>query len=297
MPLDGPTCVVPSGLDLEPLTGRIGAEVHDLDLSQRLSTGTIAALNRALLKYKVLFFRGQHRLDDVGQETFVELLGAPVPHPTLGPREGTESGLDIDRGRGEKATAWHTDVTFLPAPPKICVLRAVKLPPQGGDTVWANTAAAYAELPESLRDFAETLWGLHSNVYDYVGSRPDVSTMALQRYHDVFTASVYRTEHPVVHVHPETGERSLVLGQFVQCLRGFNTSDSTHLLAILQDHVTREENTVRWRWSLGDVAIWDNRATQHRTVDDYGNVPRIVRRVSVAGEKLVSVYGRHSIAR
>jgi taurine dioxygenase len=284
-------------LDLKPLTGRIGAEVHGIKLSEDLTPETIEALNNALLRYKVLFFHGQHHLDDEGQEAFGQLLGSPVPHPTLGPLKGTDSILELDNTRGEKATAWHTDVTFLAAPVKISILRSVKIPPRGGDTVWANTVTAYAELPEPLRELADRLWALHSNVYDYVGSRPNASTLELRRYNEVFTNTVYRTEHPVVHVHPETGERSLVLGQFVQRLLGFSGSDSAHLLAILQDHATREENTGRWRWSVGDVAIWDNRATQHRAVDDYDDAPRVVRRVSLAGETLVSVDGRRSVSR
>jgi len=297
MPLETTVRTVEPALDIEPLTGRIGAEVRGIRLSGELAPETVLAITQALLQYKVLFFKAQYHLDEARQEAFGRLLGTPVPHPTIPPLDGTDSILDIDNARGEKATVWHTDVTFVDAYPKISILRAVVLPSNGGDTVWANTATAYAELPEPLRALAEQLWALHSNVYDYVGSRPEASVTALRRYNDVFTSTVYRTEHPVVHVHPETGERSLILGQFVQRLLGFNASDSAHVLAILQDHITREENTVRWRWSVGDVAMWDNRATQHRAVDDYRNEPRIVRRVSLAGDVPVSVDGRTSIAR
>ena len=101
----------------------------------------------------------------------------------------------------------------------------------------------------------------------------------------------------MVHVHPQTGERSLILGHFLQRILGFSSSDSAHLFAILQGHATRIENTVRWRWQAGDVAIWDNRATQHRAVDDYGDQPRVVRRVTIAGEVPVSVDGRRSATR
>jgi alpha-ketoglutarate-dependent sulfate ester dioxygenase len=297
MPLETTISTLAPMLDIEPLTSRIGAEVRNIQLSGKLAPETVTAINEALLKYKVLFFRSQHHLDEARQQEFGRLLGTPVPHPTVPPLEGTDSILDIDNARGEKANVWHTDVTFVDAYPKISILRAVVIPPSGGDTVWANTATAYADLPRPLRELADKLWALHSNAYDYVGSRPDASVTALRRYNDVFTATVYRTEHPVVRVHPETGERSLILGQFVQRLLGFNASDSAHLLAILQDHITREENTVRWRWSVGDVAIWDNRATQHRAVDDYGEAPRVVRRVSLAGDVPVSVDGRTSIAR
>jgi taurine dioxygenase len=108
---------------------------------------------------------------------------------------------------------------------------------------------------------------------------------------------VYETEHPVVQVHPLTGERATVLGSFVRMLLGVSAADSAHLLAMLQDHVTRLENMARWRWSVGDVVIWDNRATQHKAIDDYGDQPRIVRRVTIEGPVSVGIDGRHGTRR
>jgi len=245
----------------------------------------------------VLFFRGQTHLDEAGQEAFGRLFGELVPHPTVPSLQGTENVLDVDGRRGERASSWHTDVTFVADYPRISILRSVIAPERGGDTLWANTVAAYAELPEALRDLADRLWVLHSNVYDYVGNRQVTSEEAVRRYNEVFTRTKYETEHPLVHVHPETGERSLILGHFAQKVLGFGSSDSARLLAIFQDHITRPENTVRWRWAAGDVAVWDNRATQHRAVDDYGDQPRVVRRVTVAGEPPVSVDGRRSVTR
>jgi alpha-ketoglutarate-dependent sulfate ester dioxygenase len=113
----------------------------------------------------------------------------------------------------------------------------------------------------------------------------------------VFSSTLYETEHPVVRVHPETGERSLVLGSFVQRLVGFSRDDSERLYALLQGHVQKIENTVRWRWRAGDLAIWDNRATQHYAVNDYGDSRRVVRRTTIDGDKPVSVDGRHSVLR
>jgi taurine dioxygenase len=113
----------------------------------------------------------------------------------------------------------------------------------------------------------------------------------------VFTSTLFETEHPVVRVHPVTGERSLVLGHFVKKLLNYNAADGAHLIALLQSHVHRLENTVRWRWSEGDVAIWDNRATQHYAINDYGDQLRVMRRATVAGDVPVSVDGRLSVAR
>lgn len=284
-------------IDVRPVAGRIGAEIHGVRLSGGLDPATVQAVNQALLRHKVIFLRDQHDLDDAEQEAFGRLLGELVPHPTVPSLKGTSAVLDIDGGRGERASSWHTDVTFVDAYPKISILRGAVVPASGGDTVWANMAAAYDELPAGLRTLADGLRALHSNVYDYVGNRQSVNEEGLRRYQEVFTRTVYETEHPVVHVHPETGERSLILGHFLQRILGYTSSDSAHLFAILQDHATRIENTVRWRWRAGDVAIWDNRATQHRAVDDYGDQPRVVRRVTLAGEVPVGVDGRRSATR
>jgi alpha-ketoglutarate-dependent sulfate ester dioxygenase len=170
------------------------------------------------------------------------------------------------------------------------------IPPSGGDTVWANTAAAYANLPEVLQRLADSLWALHTNAYDYAANHVGANSESIKRYREVFTSTLYETEHPVVRVHPETGERTLVLGHFIQQLKGLSRNDSNHLLALLQEHVTRLENTVRWSWREGDVAIWDNRATQHYAINDYGDAQRVVRRATVHGDVPVSVDGRRSAA-
>jgi taurine dioxygenase len=284
-------------LDIRPVTVRIGAEIAGVRLSGDLPSGTIEAIRTALLRHKVVFFRGQTHLDEAGQEEFGRLLGTPISHPTVPSLAGTEHILDIDGAKGQRAASWHTDITFIPAYPQFSILRGVVVPAVGGDTVWANTATAYADLPAPLRTLADQLWAVHSNLYDYAGSRPNASGEAVRHYREVFSATVYETEHPLVRIHPETGERVLVLGHFLQRILGLSSSDSAHLFSVFQDYVIRPENTVRWRWAAGDVAIWDNRATQHRAVDDYGDQPRIVRRITIAGDVPIGVDGRQSVAR
>lgn len=287
---------VPTTLDLDihPIGGRIGAEIRGVGLSADLDAATVEAIQAALLQYKVIFFRQQQHLDDQQQEAFATLLGDPVAHPTVPVVDGTHYVLELDGAQGQRASSWHTDVTFVDAYPKASVLRSVVAPAAGGDTVWANTVSAYEGLPAPLRDLADKLWAVHSNDYDYSVIRPDVSADKLERYRKVFTSTVYETEHPVVRVHPLSGERALQLGHFVKRIKGYSATDSAHLFGLLQSHVTRLENTVRWRWQAGDVAIWDNRATQHYAVDDYGTQERVVRRVTLAGEVPVGVDGQLS---
>jgi len=283
-------------LDLVPLAGRIGAEVRGLRLSGRLSASTFASIKQALYQNKVLFFRGQQHLDDAEQQAFGRLWGELVEHPTVPSKDGTQI-LELDSRHGGRANSWHTDVTFEVDYPQVSILRAVTIPPRGGDTVWANTAAAYDELTPALKTLAENLWAVHGNDYDYAATRVTPDAHGSKHYREVFTSRLVQAEHPLVRVHPETGERTLVSGHFIKNFIGYNTQDSDHLLAIFQNHITRHENTVRWRWAAGDVAIWDNRATQHYAINDYGDEHRVMRRITVAGDVPVSVDGQRSRVR
>ncbi|MBD9481367.1 TauD/TfdA family dioxygenase [Pseudomonas sp. PDM14] len=284
----------PVELDILPVAGRIGAQIRGVNLSGELDADTVAAIQAALVAHKVIFFRDQGHLDDQGQEAFAKLLGEPIAHPTVPVRDGTHYLLELDGSRGQRANSWHTDVTFVDAYPKASILRSVIAAKAGGDTVWANTETAYNDLPEELRELADRLWAVHSNEYDYAALKPGADAARLEEYRKVFASTVYETEHPLVRVHPVSGERSLLLGHFVKRIKGLSQADSQGLFNILQGYVIRLENTVRWRWREGDVAIWDNRATQHYAVDDYGTQERIVRRVTLAGDVPVSVDGRRS---
>ncbi len=283
-----------TSLQVQPVAARIGAEVRGIKLSADLNTSEVSAIRQALLKYKVLFFRNQHHLDDHGQEEFSRLFGNLYNHPTVPNKNGTNI-LELDSTHGGRADAWHTDLTFVDAYPQVSVLRSVVIPEVGGDTVWANTATAYESLPKALRNLVDQLWALHTNDYDYAAYHTNASSEDYQYYNDLFTSTIYETKHPVVRVHPETGERTLVLGQFVKRILDLSLSDSNQLISILQDHITKLENTVRWRWKVGDVVIWDNRATQHYAVNDYGDQTRVVRRVTLAGDIPISVDGKRSV--
>ncbi|MFD6224081.1 TauD/TfdA dioxygenase family protein [Nocardia asteroides] len=281
------------GARVVQLGAHIGARVDGVRLGGELDAHTVATIRAALHEHKVIFFRGQHHLTEDGQYEFARLLGTPTtPHPTVTSAGAKTLAIDSHQTR---SNVWHTDVTFVDRVPSASILRAVALPSYGGSTTWASTVAAYDALPEPLRRLAETLRARHSNRYDYaadIEDRPDDNDRAYRRE---FESTYFETEHPVVEVHPETGERALLLGCFVKEIVGLSSAESQALFRIFQDRVTRLEHTTRWNWSLGDVAIWDNRATQHYAVDDYdGAEHRRLTRITLAGAVPVGVDGSTS---
>lgn len=287
-----------STLDIRPVTGRIGAVIEGVTLSGDLDAATVRAIDAAVVRHKVVFFRGQNQLTDADHEAFAALFGDPVAHPTVPVAEGSKYLLELDSREGYAASSWHTDVTFVDAYPKGSILRALTIPDAGGDTVWANGETAYESLPESLRQLANNLRAIHSNDYDYAAvfaAKTDAERERQKDHRAVFASTIYETEHPVVRIHPVSGQRSLLLGHFVKSFVGLNQADSQRLYNIFQDHLTREENTVRWRWQPGDVAFWDNRSTQHRAVADFALQRRTLRRATVHGEVPVGIDGRESV--
>ena len=280
------------------LAGNIGAQISSVDTGDTLSDDDIAQIRQALLDHKVVFLRDQD-LDYARQVAFAERLGPlTLGHPTLASPPDQPYLEEIDSRRGSRANHWHTDVTFVDQPPAFTLLHAIVIPAVGGDTIWANTVTAYESLPGDLRDLADQLRIIHTNDYDYAAvtgreARIDAEVAARRAE---FVSTVYETEHPAVRVHPETGERSLVLGGFARTVTGFPPQAARDLIRILQDYVTRPEQTIRWRWRAGDLAIWDNRATQHYAIYDYGSEHRRGERVTVAGPVPVGVDGRPSVS-
>jgi alpha-ketoglutarate-dependent taurine dioxygenase len=278
---------------IRKLTSRIGAVVEGVDLSGPADAGLVRALRDALNEHKALVF-DQAGLDDAGQQRIASWFGdLTVAHPTVPGLDGQPNVLPVDSEYG-KSNQWHTDVTFVVNPPQVSTLRSIVIPPYGGQTLIANQAAAYRDLPESLRTLADSLWAVHSNQYDYVKPRP--RSELERQYDEIFVSTVYETEHPVVRVHPLTGERGLFIGGFVRQIRGLSKSESVELVKIFQSYVTRPENILRWSWAPDQLLIFDNRITQHYAIDNYDDQPRRLNRVTVAGDIPLGVDGRRSRA-
>ncbi|AMT69108.1 TauD/TfdA dioxygenase family protein [Mycobacteroides immunogenum] len=287
-----------SDLRVVKLGENIGARIDGVRLGD-VDAETARAINEAMLEHKVIFFRGQHHLDDEAQFAFARCMGVPTsPHPTL--KFDGERVMRLDSEEGGRANQWHTDVTFVDRIPKASILRAVELPPYGGTTTWASTVAAYRQLPAALQELADKLWAMHNNQFDYAQVDPAKVAELLaksgsgSKYVREFGATHFEAQHPVVRVHPETGEKALLLGNFVKRILDVSGSESQALFRMFQDRITWLENTIRWSWELGDVAMWDNRATQHYAISDYGDQRRRMHRVTLAGDVPVSVDGESS---
>ena len=282
-----------SGIEIRKVTANIGAHISGVDLSRPLDEETATALREALNAHKALVFSDVN-LDDAGQQAFARHFGElTTAHPTVPAIDGSPNVLPVDSEGGRAANHWHTDVTFVLNPPQASTLRSLTIPPYGGETLIANSAAAYRDLPEPLRRLADDLWAEHTNDYDYAVPEETLDEEQAARRAQ-FTSIKYRTAHPVVRVHPLTGERGLFIGGFAQRIVGLSTGESRKLLDILQSYVTRPENLLRHRWSENQLVLFDNRITQHYAVDNYDGLPRRLHRVTVAGDIPVNIEGKES---
>ncbi len=282
------------GVEVVPLSQHIGAEIRGVDLASDLDDDTIGSIRAALLAWKVVFFRDQQISRDA-HVAFGARFGDVLPaHPTLpAPYPERPEILVVEKDPVSHDPdgsllehRWHTDVTFVEAPPLGSILRAVEVPPYGADTEWTNLAAAYATLSEPLRSMIDGLRAVHHNVLHLVRGEPT----PLMR---TFEATRLRALHPVVTVHPETGERVLFVNPgYTSHVVEMTRRESAHVLACLHEHLASREFTVRFHWEPGSIAFWDNRATAHLAPAD---VPaghhRSMERITLRGTRPVGVNG------
>src|ERR1017187_2810127 len=269
------TTSIGTKLGLRKITARIGAEVTGVSPSLELDPDTVTAIRAALSEHKALVFRAID-VDDGGQQRFARYFGPLASaHPTV------------------PAVDWHTAVPFVPTPPQASTLRSIVIPPYGGETMIANAGAAYRDLPGPLRAFAGTLQAVHTNDYDYAVPPESLNETERER-RKLFISTTYETVHPVVRVHPLTGERGLFTGGFAQRIAGLSTGESKDILRLLQHYVTRPENILRVSWEPGQLVLFDNRITQHYAIDNYDDLPRRLNRVTVAGDVPVGIDGQPS---
>lgn len=267
---------IASTVEVTPVTPTIGGVVQGVDLTRPLDAHTVAQLRAAWLDRGVLFFRGQD-LSEEQLEAFAGYFGRPITEPSTAsyggdPNDPPVHGGDTALVSKRVAERWHADATWLERPPTATVLRMVQPPANGGgDTCWANVTAAYEDLIEPIRGMLDQLRVVH-------WMAPSLAAMGVEAHDDKIEWT-----HPLVAVHPETGRKALFASEgWTRCIADLPPGQSTHLLAMLYEHIRSPLYLVRWRWAAGDIALWDNRAVQHFAVPDYDH-GRIVQRVVTEG--------------
>lgn len=249
-------------MKVERRAGTIGAVVTGVDLSS-LDDPTFERIREAWYEHLVLFFPEQH-LEPAAHRDFASRFGELEVHPLTEKLEGVPEVTLLHSDRGGRADVWHTDVTFSESPPIAAILQQISGPPVGGDTMWANQYLAYETLSAPMRSFLDGLTAIHTS---WSQGRPDL-----------------QSERPVVITHPVTGRRALAVNRlFTKRIPQLAPEESDALLAQLYDWGDRPELTVRWSWTPGDIAMWDNRCTRHYAIGDYDE-ERVMHRVTVLGE-------------
>ncbi|MDP1738712.1 MAG: TauD/TfdA family dioxygenase [Caulobacter sp.] len=273
-------------LTILPMTPTIGAEIEGIDLTRPLTSATVSALRQALLDWKVLFFRGQ----DITTEqhlAFARCFGELEVHPFAPQKPGFPEVLAIthdENNRGRENT-WHSDVTWRLEPSLGSILRAIELPPVGGDTLFADMYAAYDGLKDEVKARIDGAVAVHDFAHFRVAMRKrGLSEEAIEAMNRKYPMA----EHPVVRTHPETGRKCIyVNAAFTQHIVGMEKADSDALLAHLYAQAAIPEYQCRFRWSPGAIAFWDNRASQHYAVSDYWPAVRKMERVTIVGDRPV----------
>jgi len=270
-------------MKVQPLTGTIGAEILDIDISKDLPDSVISDIRGVLLEHKVIFFREQE-LTPEGQIRFAKRFGdiskSPVyttleEHPEIMPvvKEATDQDIIGD--------TWHTDETFQQTPPMGSLLYARQIPSVGGDTLWANLGLAFERLSDGMKDKLMTMKALHSNDFLTANAKLRNSTRSTKLRED---APVMQSLHPVIRTHEETEQKVLFVNQpFTFGFEGMSREESLPLLTYLYQASARPEMTCRFRWRKGSLAFWDNRCTLHYACNDYSGQRREMHRITLEG--------------
>ena len=272
---------------IEPLAGALGAEIHELDVKKTDAAGW-KAIHEAFLRYSVLVFRDQE-LEPSDLMRVGARFGEPCYYPFVTGIDGYPFIFEVVKEENETVNFggnWHSDTTYLPQPPLATLLYALETPKHGGDTLFANTTAAYDALSEGMRALVDKLVGVNSASLKVTGGRRRLhSPIGGMKVHDTEKADDYEAEHPVARTHPQTGRKALYLSRSHTIrFRDMSEEESRPLIDFLQAHQLRPEFTCRVRWSPGTLTVWDNRCTQHCAINDYHGQRRRMRRLTVGPE-------------
>ena len=272
-----------SRLNIKPLSGCIGAEIHGIDLTKPITHELYILLRECLVEYEVIFFRDQ-AITPAQQYALASMFGPLQSHPAYQTVEGFPeiSILESTADKPTKIECWHSDMTFRQHPPLATVLRAQIVPDKGGDTLWASMTAAYRGLSKSMQDFLSTLTAVHDFSYGFKESLAEPGGQ--QRLAQALVDN-QPVRHPVIRIHPESGKSVIFVNElFTRHIEGLSRSESDALLAFIFEHIRTPEYSCRFAWQPDSIAIWDNRSTQHKPINDYFPAHRRLERITIDGD-------------
>ncbi|KZX58932.1 taurine dioxygenase [Halioglobus sp. HI00S01] len=270
-------------LDIKPSAGAIGAEICGIDLSVTLNDEDFLRIRKLLNEYQVIFFRDSN-ISPENMKALALSFGPVQTHPAYETVAGFPeiTILESTPDKPTKIEAWHTDMTYSPTPPMATMLKSVILPPKGGDTLWSSMTAAYDALSPVMQNFLGGLTAVHDFRFGFKESLAEPG--GPERLADAIAAHP-PVRHPVIRTHPETGNKAIFVNSlFTTHIEGLWPAESDALLAFLFAHVTTDEFTCRFQWGPDCLAIWDNRCTQHRPINDYFPAHRRMERITIDGD-------------
>jgi taurine dioxygenase len=274
-----------SRIDVRPIAGAIGAEIHGIDLGQELDSDDIAAIRKAWLEHCVIFFRDQP-LPPAQFLQFARRFGEIIEYPFIKGIEGFPEIIPVVKLEHEKTNfggIWHSDTSYLETPPMATMLIAREVPARGGDTMFANTYAAYETLSDGMKRLLDGVIAINTSALADVSRTREDRVKEMKRED---AKKEYVAEHPVVRTHPETGRKALYLnaGHTLR-FKDMTVEESAPILRFLVQHQTRPEFTCRFNWKVGSIAFWDNRCALHNPVNDYHGYRRAMHRITLAGDR------------
>jgi taurine dioxygenase len=281
-------------IEVRPIAGALGAEIGGVDLAA-LDDETFKEIKAAWLEHLVVFFRDQE-ITPEQQIAFARRFGEIHHHPFMRGMDEYPDILEIIKEEGDTKAfgeVWHTDQMFNPKPAKATILYAKETPDAGGDTLFANMYLAYETLSEPMQALLQGIktWNVGDRRKLYQADRTGITLDGRYAGNDKMTAKLrdpgdLETEaaHPIVRTHPETGRKALYISNHTQTLQGFKPAEARPIIDFLRSHAVEPEFTCRFRWQVGSLAIWDNRCTQHRALNDYPGKRRRMHRITIAGD-------------
>ena len=272
-------------LDIRPIAGAMGAEIHGVDASRELDDTTVAALRKALLDHLVVFLPNQ-ALTPEQQLRFARRFGEPMIYPFVKGLDGLPEVTPIlkkEEDRNNFGGIWHSDTVYQDEPPMGTMLYALELPPFGGDTLFANQYLAYDSLSDGMKALLAPLKAINISGK---GRVQKTRTDMMKHASAGLKGDELESCHPVIRTHPETGRKALYVN-VAHTVRfdGMTEEESAPILEFLFEHQIQPEFTCRFRWSEGAVAFWDNRAAMHYPINDYHGYRRLMHRITLTGDR------------